>query len=332
MRSVGKSIAALSIVALAAAGCANTQGPETELAKRNEKIQQLQTSLKDQERTVSRQNAEISKLSKSLEQAKTPDVASRGPSVMSGGDLLPPAAKTGECYARVFVPAQYETESERMLKREASERLEVIPAQYEWVTERVLVKEASERLETVPAVYDTVTDRVVDRPAHTVWKKGRGPIERVDHATGEIMCLVDVPATYKTVSKRVVKTPATTRTVEIPAQYKTVKVRKLVSSPQTRRIEIPEEYQTVTKRRMVAEGRMAWRPILCETNAKRPMVRNIQRALDRAGHSPGPIDGIIGRQTTSAIRSFQKAKGLPTGNLTVATLHALGVRNGASAE
>jgi hypothetical protein len=170
-----------------------------------------------------------------------------------------------------------------------------------------------------------VTERVVDRPAHTVWKKGRGPIERVDHATGEIMCLVEVPATYKTVSKRVVRTPATTRTVEIPAQYKTVKVRKLVSAPQTRRIEIPEEYQTVTKRRLVAEGRMEWRPILCETNVSRPLVRDIQRALEGSGHSPGPIDGIIGRQTRAALKSFQKAKGLPSGELTVATLDALGV-------
>jgi hypothetical protein len=320
----------LSIVALAAVGCASSGGPEAELAQRDERIRELESSLQEQARTVEKQESEISRLSSSLEQATTPDVSARGPSAASGAELLPPAARAGECYARVFVPAQYQSETERVLKRQASERLEVVPAQYEWVEERVLVKEASERLETVPAVYETVTERVVDRPAHTVWKKGRGPIERVDHATGEIMCLVEVPATYKTVSRRVVKTPATTRTVAIPAQYETVKVRKLVSAPKTRSIEIPEEYQTITKRRLVAEGRMEWRPILCETNATGTMVRDIQRALDRAGHSPGPIDGIIGAQTKSALRSFQKEKGLPAGNLTVATLDALGIRSGAS--
>jgi hypothetical protein len=332
MQGTGKWIMAVVVCAALAgvSGCANTQGPEAqlqeELAQRNEKIRELESSLKQQERTVSEQQSEISNLSKSLERANMPDVASRSPSALSGEELLPPGAKAGECYARVFVPARYETETERLLKSEASTKLEVVPAQYEWVEERVLVKEASERLETVPAVYETVTERVIDRPAHTVWKKGRGPIERVDHATGEIMCLVEIPATYKSVSRRMVKTPATTRTVQIPAQYKTVKVRKLVSSPATREIEIPAQYQTITKRKLIADGRMEWRPILCETNASRPMVRDIQRALDRAGHSPGPIDGIIGPQTASAVRSFQKAKGLPTGGLTVATLDALGIK------
>lgn len=158
--------------------------------------------------------------------------------------LLPVQAKAGECYARVFVPPSYRTKSEQLLKAEASERVEIIPAKYGMVEERVLVKEASERLEvipatyrtveervlvseeserieTVPAVYATETERVLVKPAYTTWKKGRGPIEKIDEATGEIMCLVTVPAEYKTVTKRVLKTPATTRTVKIPAQYKT---------------------------------------------------------------------------------------------------------------
>ena len=63
-----------------------------------------------------------------------------------------------------------------------------------------------------------------------VWKKGTGPIQRIDESTGEIMCLVEVPATYKTISKEVLVSPATTRTVEIPAVYKTVSVRQEVSA------------------------------------------------------------------------------------------------------
>jgi hypothetical protein len=59
-----------------------------------------------------------------------------------------------------------------------------------------------------------------------VWKKGRGPIEKIDAATGEIMCLVEVPATYK-----VMDTPPTTREVTVPAEYKTVKVQKLSRLP-----------------------------------------------------------------------------------------------------
>jgi hypothetical protein len=51
------------------------------------------------------------------------------------------------------------------------------------------------------------------KPATMVWKKGRGPIQRVDDATGEIMCLVEEPAVYKDVTRTVVKTPATTQVI-----------------------------------------------------------------------------------------------------------------------
>jgi hypothetical protein len=45
---------------------------------------------------------------------------------------------------------------------------------------------------------------------------------RIDHATGEIMCLVQEPAVYSTGIKRMLKHPATTRTMQIPGEYKTV--------------------------------------------------------------------------------------------------------------
>jgi hypothetical protein len=329
-----RSASALSVLVAAIiwAGCASSGPPksdlESELTRSQQRISELETTLEERDRTLSKQESEISKLSESLHEAqtKTPDVATRPPSrTGESGDLLPPSADPGECYARAFVPPHYQTEQIQLLKRQASERLEVIPARYEWVEERVMVKEATERVEVVAAAYETVTERVIDKPAHTIWKKGRGPIERVDHATGEIMCLVEVPATYKTVTKRVVKTEPTTRTVQIPAEYKTIKVRKLVSAAQTKRIEIPAEYQSLTKRVLVEEGHMEWHPILCETNASRPVVRSVQRALDGAGYDPGPIDGVIGRRTTAALVAFQKAKGLPSGQLTVATLDALGV-------
>ncbi len=292
------------------------------------------------------------------------------PAGMSG-DLLPPNAKPGECYARVFVPPQYSTETEEVQVKGPSARVEIVPARYEWVEEKVLVKEASEKLEiipaqdktvteqvlvqeagkkieTVPAQYEWVEEKMLVEPAHTVWKKGRGPIEKVDNGTGEIMCLVEVPAVYKTVKKRVEKEPAKTRTVDVPAEYKaidkrvlaappttrkveipaeyqTVKVRKMVQPPQERTVEIPAEYQTVTKTRKVAEGGLEWRPVLCETNMTSTTIRDLQVALQKAGYDPGPIDGIYGVRTRDAVRSFQQAKNLPAGSLTIETLKALDV-------
>ena len=98
--------------------------------------------------------------------------------------------------------------------------------------------------------------------------------------------------------------------------------------PREKRVEIPAKYAPVTKRTLVADGQMAWRPVLCETNLTRDTVRSIQAALDRAGHSPGPVDGVLGQQTVSAVHSYQKAKGLSTGGITIATLDSLGVQVG----
>ena len=192
----------------------------------------------------------------------------------AGSELFPPNARPGGCYARVLVPAQYNTEKIQMLKSEASERLEIIPAKfetveetivvqeasekleivpatYEWIQEKVMVKPAFEKLVSVPAEFELVSEQVIDKPAHVVWEKGRGLIEKVDFGTGEIVCLKEVPATYKTVTKQVLKSPATTRAVEVPAEYETVKKRLMKTPPTTKTIKIPEQTKVQKGLRMV---------------------------------------------------------------------------------
>jgi Putative peptidoglycan binding domain len=286
-------------------------------------------------------------------------------------ELPPPANKLGECYAQVFVPPTFEDavvreviqeEAERIenipakykmaestvLIKDPSERLEVIPAVYDWVEERVMVQPASERIEVLPAVYETVTEKVVDTPGHSVWKKGTGPLQRVDHATGDIVCLVDVPTTYKTVQKRILKQPASTQTVPVPAQYRIVKKRILITPASTRKVTVPGEYKTLQvkqlveparfkrivepaqyreskKRVKVKDGRVEWQPVLCKTNVSPTIIRSIQQALKKASYDPGPIDGVLGARTAAAIEDYQLDQGLPVGNLTLQTLEALGV-------
>lgn len=361
---------ALAVMGLGAllvfSGCAHQQSGDMnylqeELAKKDSQIKQLETAQKAKDATL----AEYEK--KLAEKPETVVVPETG----ADGMLLPPNAKPGECYARVFIPPTYRTVTETVLKRGASEQLEVVPAKYEWVKEQVLVSEASQRLETIPAQYDWVEEQVLVKesssrkeqipaqyewqeekilvkPAETVWKKGRGPIEKMDNATGEIMCLVEVPAVYQTVKrkvmvsppatreipipaeyetvrKKVMVKPPTTRTIEIPAVYKTVKVKKMVTPPQERKIPIPAEYQTVTKTEQVTDGRMEWRQILCETNVSPDFIKRFQTALLNAGHNPGPIDGVFGPETEAAMKSYQTKKGLASGALTYETVKSLGV-------
>ena len=38
-----------------------------------------------------------------------------------------------------------------------------------------------------------------------------------------------------------------------------------------------------------------------------PAVRDLQAALKALGHDPGPIDGVFGAKTESAVKAFQKS-------------------------
>lgn len=286
--------------------------------------------------------------------------------------LYPPDAQPGECYAKVLLPAKFDTISEKVLKREASDRVTVIPARFDWVEERVLTKEAVETLEVVPAVFrwveervmvepastrlvpvpaefETVSERVLDTPEQTVWKKGRGPIEKIDNTTGEILCLVVEPATYKTISRTIVKSPASSRSVDVPpvfktvrkqvvdkpaevrkkttpAEFTTIRVRKMIEPPREQRVSLPAEFQTVTKRVKVSSERLSWQPILCETNVTQDIIARLQQALKTKGFDPGDVDGVLGAATLSAVEAYQRASGLARGGVTMETVESLDVK------
>ncbi len=272
----------LGIGVAALAGCAtstdtvstssSSSSDSSMIEMKNSEITRISSELERTERELANTLAE-------LERAQTTASSTTVMPAMGGdSSLFPPNPKPGECYARVLIPAVYNTTTETVLKREASERVEIIPASYgpadetilvkdastklvvepavyEEVTETVLVKEASSRLVEVPAKYDTVTERILDKPAHTVWKRGSSALgagagvlqTSVDQSTGEIMCLVEVPATYKTVNKTVLVSPPRTESIDIPAEYKTITKRVLAKPAATREIVVPAEYQTVTR-------------------------------------------------------------------------------------
>jgi hypothetical protein len=111
----------------------------------------------------------------------------------------------------------------------------------------------------------------------------------------------------------------------VPAVYKTIKVRKLSKAAQQTAIAIPAEYKTVEKRAKVSDAYLEWRSILCETNTQPSLIRDLQRALKAKGYNPGSIDGILGQDTMAAVNSYQKTKGMASGQLTINTLKSLGV-------
>jgi len=342
---------ALGYVMMGAMGCGTMQSArisqlQDEVFQKNQEISALKSNINELEATVAQNEMEIIRSEKANQELRAVkesfeselqesrmreeeamrEVAAADERTAEMCTLFPMKAKAGECYAKVFIPAKYKTVSEKVLKQEASEKIEIIPARYEWVTEKVLEKEATRKFVEVPARYEWVEEKVLEKEAHQVWKKGRGPIEKVDNSTGEIMCLVEIPASYTTLKKQVLKEAARVDEIEIPATYKTVKVMREIQPAQTRRVPIPARYQTVCKTVKVEDEHMEWRRILCETNVTPDLVAGLQEALLNAGHDPGPIDGIIGPRTNAAIGSYQKAKGLASGALTYETLESLNVR------
>ncbi len=349
-------------VALALSGCAEKRScVTTPVVAPEVKVAPVSATAVDKDKQISALRAAIA-------EAKNRTVVKE---VATEGSLYPPNAEAGKCYARVLTPARYEMQTEKVLSSDATEHLQVIPAKYTWTKKKVLIKEASERIVVVPATYTTITEKVIIAEpterivstapvyktvsekilvsaAHTVWKKGRGPIEKLDDATCEILCLVNKPAVYKTVTRRIVQapastksipvpavfktvtrrvidSPATTKVVEVPAVYKTVKVKELVEPASVKRTSIPEQYRTVQKKVKISDSELKWQAIACKSAITRVNIKGVQRALKNAGFNPGPIDGIMGWRTKSALHKFQKSQGISTGALTQETLANLGL-------
>ncbi len=230
---------------------------------------------------------------------------------------------TGEIMCLVQVPAQYTEVTKRVLKTPAATKKVEIPAQYTVQKVRKLVAPATQQESEIPAEYDTVTKRVKVSDAKTSWVLDGGTGD--GKPTARTLCRVEVPAKFKVLKKDVIKTPATVKKIEIPAVYQTQKVRKLVSPPQEKRIKVPAEKETLTKRAKVSDAKLEWRRVLCETNMTKDLILQIQGALRKAGYDPGPVDGVVGRQTLVAVDQYQQKNDLPTGGLTMATLEKLGV-------
>ncbi len=242
-------------------------------------------------------------------------------SVAKGPDFYnqaPTNIRPGECYGKVVMPAKYKTVQEKVLQSEGESSVSIIPAKYETVTQKLMV--TPEKVEMVPvaAKYTTKTVTVVDRPKHTILKK--------DTSMGsDVMCKVEVPATYKTVKQRVMVSGPTVKKVTHAAKYKTVEVQKLVAEAKVQQQKTNPKYTYVARQVVTNPSQIVWKKVLCQTNMTASLVKDIQTSLRTAGYNPGTNDGVLGESTATALKSFQRSKGLPQGAVTFETLSELGL-------
>jgi hypothetical protein len=280
-------------------------------------IERLRAALEKKEMTIQEYRKELEIASLKAQESSKLEAS------VPVGDMttqLPPNAKPGECYARVYISPKYKKVTTKVMIEPATEEIKIIPAQFEWEEKKVLINEATTEYKEIPAVYKWVDEKILVKEAHSVWKKGRGNVEKMDNATGEVMCLVHVAPVYKTVKKRIMVSPARIEEIQVPPVYKTVKYKKMITPPQKKVVPLPARYKTITKKVKISEGRFSWQRTMCETNIDRSLVKKIQTSLKKDTYHPGPIDGVLGPQTRRALKSFQRDKGLAIGSITYETL------------
>jgi hypothetical protein len=169
------------------------------------------------------------------------------------------SASVGACYKEYFVAAKYEQTEKDVLIKEESEEIKIADAQFEEGLENVVVKQASKKKVYKAAEYEVIEEKIEVEPAKAVWKKGDGPITKIDNSTGEIMCLIQVPAVYKIIKKTVLKAPSTIDLVEVPEEAKAFKISKLVSDATIDKVKIPAEYKKVSITNKLSDAAFTWR-------------------------------------------------------------------------
>jgi len=167
-------------------------------------------------------------------------------------------AKPGMCFYEHYKPATIEKNEEKVLITEATETLEVIPASYTASTKEVLVRPQSNKYLAKPVRFKTVQEKILVEPAKSVWKKGKGLVEKIDNLTGEIMCRVEIPAVYKEFSRQVVDSAPIATLIPVPKINKTIDISVLDTDAKEVRNPVAATYETVETFRTIGEPSYSW--------------------------------------------------------------------------
>lgn len=369
----------LSLVVLAGtitfSGCSNKDMQVMQLEKQ---LQTQKQTISTQKKSLDLKTSKVNSLQDALNKSNalnnnatsTPEIQAES-TIIDNASLIPPNAKTGECYAKVLIPAQYATKSEQklltssvqniyvtkptyknvdytILSKAESFKYTLTPATYKCVKNRVMVEPEKITYKIIPATFKEVEETIMISPAQQVWKKGSGPISKIDNHTGDIMCLIEEPAKYKTIKTKVVDEPARTEKIITPAVYKNIKAKVIDQEASYEKVIIPAVYKTITVQELNTEAvisndenqetfqtvtstylekseELKWERILCQTNTNGDVIKSVQQALADKNYKTGNIDGIYGSDTRRALTSFQIDNGLASGALTLETLDALNI-------
>ena len=190
--------------------------------------------------------------------------------------LIPPDAKAGECYARVVLPAQYETVEEQVMVKEPSEEISIVPAEYGTAEEEIEVIPATKKLTPVPATYKEVTETIEVKPAIRTWKtslkKKALPVSKTiltaAEAGGVDMnssqpsdCYKEyfVPRKFKKITEDILVRNEHNETEVIPAEFEIVEKTIVIKPASKEIVEVPAVYEETEEQVLVEAEKTVWK-------------------------------------------------------------------------
>lgn len=212
-------------------------------------------------------------------------------------DLLPPSPTPGLCYARVEIPAQYTSTTERVMieegytttqaqqgqlvpsqervmTKEPSIRFDVRQPSFRTVPQKVMVRPSYEKLFISKPKFDTVTETLNSAPPVLVWKRGN-PGKLIAQGY-KIHSTADGGAAgggYSSVSDYTQSSNSASHCgdtceiwclVEEPSEAVTFNRRVMKAPGNIRRQSVPAKYQTVMKQVVADPGGVREIPVPAE--------------------------------------------------------------------
>ncbi len=116
--------------------------------------------------------------------------------------------------------------------------------------------------------------------------------------------------------------------LRLPAEYETVTEQRRVVPEQrdgNGRLLRPAEYHTLRTTRQVRPAQEIPFRVVCPAQLTHDLVASLQRALAVRGYFAGKVTGRLDEATRAALRVFQGERGLPSGEVALATAQLLGL-------
>ncbi len=187
-----------------------------------------------------------------------------------------PDAKPGECFAKVIVPAEYETSTEEVVVQPEQETIEIIPATFDTAEVEVQVKPEYTVLKAVPAKYRTEEEIVEIEPARNEWVTSLGKrgipaspallvaaktsgIEIDNAQPGQCYKEFYSPAKFEETDKQVEIKEASENIVVKEAEFEPAEETVTVREAYTVKKLIPATYEKVEEKVEIEPAKAVWK-------------------------------------------------------------------------